>query len=174
MAYLTSYERHVDSVQPIMHIGRTRAMIEDVYAKLRHEQPVHSGSIALILAICAYVELWEIDLLSPSASLTTTDATSTILANQALSTFENACLVSHISVELVQAAILLIFYFGHLEGISFQPRLLLSRAITIARALGLHTTDTTRADSANLKTQAQIIDAEVRRRVWWHLASTDW
>jgi hypothetical protein len=149
-------------------------MIEDAYAKLQAGHPVHLGSIALILAVCAYVELWEVDQDSQPSEITSDIASATTIADQALFAFENACLASQISVELVQAAILLIFHFGHLDGISFQARQLHSRAITIARTLGLHMTDATRAESTEFHTQAQVIDREIRRRVWWHLASTDW
>ncbi|TKA31045.1 hypothetical protein B0A50_02013 [Salinomyces thailandicus] len=42
-----------------------------------------------------------------------------------------------------------------------------------AKDMGLHLTDSLHNKRPE-ETREQIIDAEMRRRVWWHLASTDW
>lgn len=172
-AYLAAYEEHVDAVQPIMHVPSVREMMEDVYEKLLARQPVTRGPIALILAICAYVELWEVHQTPLLFHSHTTRKASSILANQALYALESARMSSQVSIEVVQATILLMFHLGHVEGISSQARLLHSSAVTIARALGLHRIDAPNRKSSG-DTQADIIKTEVGRRVWWHLACTDW
>lgn len=172
IAYLESYEQFLDGLQPIMHVPSTREMTENVYIELQDQQPVSSGSVALILAICAYVELWDVHRGGSSIRSTDKVRASTVLLNQALHAFENARALSQSSIELVQSAILLSFHLGHLDGISTQSRLLHSNAITMARGLGLHLMD--KRNNPTHFGSEEVIQAEVGRRIWWHLASTDW
>jgi hypothetical protein len=57
----------------------------------------------------------------------------------------------------------------NLEGLSKKYWLLHSTAITLARDLSIHVLDhPARVRSKNL------IENEVKRRLWWYLATTDW
>lgn len=43
-----------------------------------------------------------------------------------------------------------------------------------ARAMGLHKIDTPTNKARRQNTEVDWVDVEVKRRIWWHLASTDW
>ncbi|KAK5110076.1 hypothetical protein LTR62_006321 [Meristemomyces frigidus] len=73
----------------------------------------------------------------------------------------------------IQSKIIFMFCIFHMDVLSLKGRNLLSSAITDARNIGLHMTDASRS-TVRETTQAEIIDAELRRRVCWHLVSTDW
>lgn len=78
-----------------------------------------------------------------------------------------------VSLETVQASALLAFLLFHVEGFSSRTKAIQSYGLSLARDLGLHKTDLNRDPKMHLS-QNEIIDLEMRRRVWWHLASTDW
>lgn len=77
------------------------------------------------------------------------------------------------SVETVQAAIIMTFLIYHIEGSSPKIRALMATTLTTAKDLGMHRIDDPATSRAE-QTQAEVIDKEIKRRIWWHLASTDW
>lgn len=77
------------------------------------------------------------------------------------------------SLETVQAGAILVFLIYHMEGFSPKVRAILAGAISTARDLALHQTDSPRNALQN-PSKAEIVHMEMRRRVWWHLCGTDW
>jgi len=69
--------------------------------------------------------------------------------------------------------VMLTFLFYHMEGFTCRVRLMHSSAITMARSLGIHKIDIP-TNQPQTPERADIIDREIRRKVWWHLTSTDW
>lgn len=78
------------------------------------------------------------------------------------------------SLETIQATISLVFLLYHADGFSLKVRALHGSAVSVAKELGLHRTDAPRNGLPLPKNQAEIVDRELRRRIWWHLACTDW
>lgn len=78
------------------------------------------------------------------------------------------------TLETIQATMSLVFLLYHADGFSLKVRALHGTAISIAKELGLHRTDAPRNGLPLPKHQAEIVDRELRRRIWWHLACTDW
>lgn len=78
------------------------------------------------------------------------------------------------SLETVQATMSAVFLLYHADGFSLKVRALHGSAICVARDLGLHRTDAPRNGLPEARTQADVVDRELRRRIWWHLAATDW
>jgi hypothetical protein len=76
----------------------------------------------------------------------------------------------------IQAMILLIFATFHLEGFSTRARLLHARAIGMARDLRLHRMDAAAQPHTSVgDTHPRVLlDLELKRRVFWHLAASDW
>lgn len=56
-----------------------------------------------------------------------------------------------------------------MEGVSLRYRSLISTGVLLSRELGLH-----RIDHESNEANANTIQAEVGRRVWWYLIATDW
>ncbi|KAB5530273.1 hypothetical protein GE09DRAFT_386008 [Coniochaeta sp. 2T2.1] len=74
------------------------------------------------------------------------------------------------SLQEVQAYLVLSDLLYNMEGCSTRFRYLHNRALTVAREIQLHLIDFatgTRPDDSDPLT-------EVKRRLWWHIASTDW
>lgn len=172
-ACLDLFETHLDGIQAVMHLPSVRDMVAQMYINHSAGLSLSSGAVALVLAICASMGAWELewDFLfpgSPSAM-----RVSSFITQEALSALEHARVSSQISIEAVQATILLTFQFCHFEGLSPHTRLLHTSAFTMARELGLHRIDALGSERSD-PTQANMVELEVSRKVWWHLASTDW
>lgn len=173
MADIDSWERYIDAMMPVIHVPSLRETTRNVYSRLEIDQDADSGAIALILAISATVCLWKFHVgLHDDHSHGSSQAAIT-LAEQAQKALERGRYMSEISLQAVQAMILLSFHIGHLDGFSSHTRMLQSSAFTMARSLGLHRIDAPNS-SHSISTQSELIDLEMGRRVWWHLACTDW
>lgn len=173
MAYLDGFESYAHCSVPIVHVPTARAIFTDVYDKLSIGCVPDPGSVALILAVCVYAELWQPAKDLSCSSLTSDFQVSTALAKQALTLLEQAHISSNISLELLQGAVILNFCLINLDGMSIHNRLLQASCVTMARELGLH-----RIDGPGSKfprqTRDDIIRVEMGRRVWWHIASSEW
>lgn len=76
---------------------------------------------------------------------------------------------TRLSIDAIQGIIVLKYIPENLEGLARRCRWLNSTAILLARELGLHCID--HPSNAALANTAQ---AEIGRRLWWHIVSTDW
>ncbi|RMY20489.1 hypothetical protein D0866_12524 [Hortaea werneckii] len=139
-------------------------------------KPPQWSSAALILAITASIAgYWGLGeahhsfFASPNEAMTV----SMYWTRCALDIMDYAWRTSIPDLETIQTSIVLVFLLYHLEGFSPKLRHIHGTAIMKARDIGLHLTDSAQAKRSE-ETREQIIDAEMRRRVWWHLASTDW
>lgn len=157
-------------------IESTRAMIDRVYAQVHAQRKVDPGSLSLILTLCANIGFfWTIGSHGTNFFHDKQIArkVSTQWTKHALVAMEQSRIAtSTTSLETIQASILLMFLLYHMEGFTFRVRMMHAAAVTMARDLGLHKTDM--HDRPPPTDQSDVIDREVRRMLWWHLASTDW
>ncbi|KAI1318606.1 hypothetical protein F5Y16DRAFT_391754 [Xylariaceae sp. FL0255] len=77
---------------------------------------------------------------------------------------------NHGSLEECQAWTILAYVVYNTEGCSAQFRFLHSCSIAVARDISLHLTDSLTSG----KEVEDVPTKEIKRRLWWHLASTDW
>lgn len=79
------------------------------------------------------------------------------------------------SLETMQSTILLTTLIPN-TGIVTSYLLLLSMLGPFAKALGLHQVDSKKAVAERRKPGAKVnyVELEVKRRVWWHIVSSDW
>lgn len=175
---LEAYAEHVDAIQHIMHVDRTREVVHELYHRIEMHLPVDPGVLAFVLSLCANVGYyWTIGFHRGTSIFTDNETASKVSsewARQAFLALEQARTASSTTcIEAVQASILLVFLFYHIEGFNFRVRMMHGTAITMARDLGLHRTDWPGNQKRELSRQG-IIDLEVKRKLWWHLSCTDW
>lgn len=173
MALLDSYAAQMHAIQGILDLSVVREKVNALYVALYAQDAIDAGIVALLLAICASMGFWDRHVGSSDKSSTSTGIASAFISKQALYAAEYTRLSAQVSLEAVQAGILLTFHFCHLEGFTSRTRLLHSSALTMARDLGLHRIDVPSRTKMHA-TQSESIEKEVGRRVWWHLAGTDW
>jgi hypothetical protein len=79
------------------------------------------------------------------------------------------------TMEDIQAYIHMFYVFFHLDGPSARGRAMSTAATSLAIELRLHRLDADRSSSSDNSTGVRaLIDREVKRRVFWSIASTDW
>ncbi|KAI0465746.1 hypothetical protein F4859DRAFT_347907 [Xylaria cf. heliscus] len=158
---------------PIIYEPSARSLINTFYTQLEQGHEGDPTAAALILSIA-----------STSASFFSHNATthnifaSTEEATQASVTWRETALTilddprfpSDGSLEKCQARTILAYVVCNVEGCSARYRFLHSCSVAIARDMSLHLMDsTTAADTTD-----DLPTREIKRRLWWHLVSTDW
>ncbi|KAJ5555319.1 hypothetical protein N7461_003789 [Penicillium sp. DV-2018c] len=98
---------------------------------------------------------------------------SSIWSIAALDLLEYSRRTTFASVEHLQATIIISYVIYNSQGFSPMFRSLHSNMITMAWELSLHKTDSPQM-KGQTDPQPSRIEAEVKRRIWWHIASTDW
>lgn len=135
------------------------------------------GPVALLLAIFANATgLWTARDLSRNLFYSVSEAHSQALVWQkaGLDVLDHLQQHSHVSLEATQALVILCYSVVNLGGVSAMFRNLFSRAITMARELGLHCIDSPQRLLGAATPRYTALEAEIGRRVWWYLCSTDW
>ncbi|KAL2180544.1 uncharacterized protein P884DRAFT_192252 [Thermothelomyces heterothallicus CBS 202.75] len=176
---LQDYLDHVYPLQPIIHGPTTRKLLGDFYDGLARRDRLAPHTAAFLLALAAVsAYFWQPDIgrhnyfaavkEAVDASFIWRDWASDILVNTAqepgTSTFEG-----------VQAWALLSFLVQTAEGASHRFRFLHNCSLAAARELSLHLVDSpTKADPSNRAGDENPINCELKRRIWWHIAVTDW
>lgn len=175
MKLLDYYVTELNYIQHVTHYPSLAATFNEVYDQIESFELVQSGKVVLLLGIIAHTtHVWtapknlesELPLfLSSSQARSQTSvwikATYTALnASQ-----ESSALV----LETIQGIAILSYVICNMEGVSLRYRCLISTGLLLGRELGLHRTD----HESNITT-AGTLKAEIGRRVWWYLTSTDW
>lgn len=174
------YVEHVDALQHIIHVPSVRIRLESVYDALEigRSDSISGGQLALLLAVLGHTAgLFGLGshkglmFSSPQEAL----AVSTYWVRCALDATEYVWRVEGPGLEVLQAKTIMIFSVFHVDGVSSMSRSLMATILSDARDLGVHTTDSPRCSVVRgAPSQADIINVEMGRRVWWHLVSTDW
>lgn len=176
-ALVEKYLNHITYIHHVVHSPSTRILVDDVYDSLQKGSQTPLGSVILIISICADVTYsWtpqdeESELFSNAEEA---NSQAIFWLKDALDLLDNAQRNAHTSIECIQGLLLLSFMICNLEGISIRARSILSKAITMAHELGMHRIDHPNNAGVGQPPRWSGLKAEMGRRVWWYLASTDW
>ncbi len=173
LGHFQDYLHHSSYLLRIVHGPSTQAMITDAYSRLSDGLAADPGTMALLFAICATAAFfWNKAVDHPSRFDSGDDAAEASLAWRSIAwdLTDQSPRAMSASLESVQARMILADLLYNVEGCSARFRYLQSCAVASAHELSLHLVDSPagggKEDSPTTR--------EVKRRVWWHLASTDW
>ncbi|KAK3389309.1 hypothetical protein B0H63DRAFT_537122 [Podospora didyma] len=176
---LSKFIAHVSYVHHVVHHPSLPKVVDDVYRKANRQEPITPGQMVLLLSIIASAThawtpqdvndpvLGSLFLSSAQANNKTykwVKAADDVLCFMAQNGAEAAP-----SLEAIQGIIILSFVISNLEGIRLRYRSLILKGLTMGREICLHHID----HRSNMET-ANTIKAEMGRRAWWYLVSTDW
>ena len=172
-----SYESNVDHVCRILHIPTVRSLMQTFYLRLSRSEAILPGQAALLLSIYALAAFFYPP--SDNSEVATSEHASVhlskVLSKCALDVLDHSRRNTSGTLEDVQAYILMSYVIFHLDGFSARGRLLSVAAASIARDLRLHRLDADTEFPAEKETSVRVlIDREVKRRVFWYIASRDW
>lgn len=170
---LEKYIKDVIWFHHIFYIPHLRQVFNHVYAHLNEPDKLQPGQVALVLNVIASTLFYwtELDcgLGSPFTSVSTAINQSLSWLRVTIFMLETCHRLTFFSIELLQATIGVSLIAGNVETISQRYRHLLTMGLTMAYDMRLHLTD-----HPDNNGKCDKIEAEVKRRLWWHLVATDW
>lgn len=174
---IDKYLDDISFIHQVTHARSVKRRADEVYSAIDSGQCPSIETIALLLAIFANsTNQWGTRDMSRCLFSSVSDAHSQALSWQkaGLDVLDHLQRDSHVSLEATQAMILLCYSVVNLEGVTIKFRNIFSRAVAMARELGLHCIDLPRRLLSLVTPKHSLLEAEIGRRVWWYLCSTDW
>ena len=165
---------HVNWIYHIIHKPTVRRLFDSLYTSIELGRIPDYGHLSLIttlFALSAYFCGPKSGLYFKSTEAMTHSRRWTLLAQEALSAAN--CLTDP-TVETLQSLILMAAHMMANIGAIATLRTLSATIMHTARTMSLHTLDTPRNKKLRENTTVNHLDLEVKRRLWWHIASTDW
>ncbi len=157
---------------PIIYEPSARSLINTFYTQLEqgHEGDPTAAALILSIASASASFFHHASVHRIFASIEEADEASASWRQSALTILDDSQFDTQGSLEKCQARAIIAYVVSNVEGPSFRYRYLHSCSIAIARDMSLHLIDspTTTDKSDDFPTR------EIKRRLWWHLASTDW
>lgn len=156
----------------MLHSPSVRSTIGDVYTQLRQGHKINYGSAALILGICAASAFfWDRDYPAHFRFLSEDNAAAQSHAwrGAAWDLLDQGQRAATQSLNTIQARMVVADVLYNLEGTTSRYRYLYSCARAAAYEMKLHLIDLPGRESDDSAFQR-----EMKRRVWWYLAATDW
>lgn len=173
---LDVFEESLEPALQVMHVSSVRTKIQQLYDQGPWQSAEsRTGLVTLLLAMSAHIGFW--DSLKSHGLFSNGEVAkkaSTVLAKQAIDALHCDRTSTVPSIEMIQAAVVLFFLLAYTEGYSARARELHWTALSLARELSLHKLDDIIRRKPCYLTQVDIIEAETGRKLWWHIASTDW
>ncbi|OAA80082.1 Transcription factor [Akanthomyces lecanii RCEF 1005] len=176
---MTLSQYFLDNVQylhPVFQPHCLQRVIDAVYMHPHAQVQSKVADVALLLSMIASAShLWRPQRSKCLVFLSAKEAASMSLiwSNAALDILEYSKRTTAVSIEDLQATIVISYVIYNSQGFSPMFRSLHSNIIMMARDLSLHKTDSPRKNREADLPPFQI-EADVKRRLWWHIAATDW
>lgn len=167
------YVAKINWAHHIIHVPTTHRYMETIYKDLgRAERPSlsHLALVATIFAVTAHHSLGSLGLAISEADAQRSCRKWLLLAHRAMSEANH---LTSPTLETIQAVIFLSQHLPTTPQIANRSAVQ-ALLLNSAHHLQLHQVDSDRARSLRSETGADMIELELKRRVWWNLVSTDW
>jgi hypothetical protein len=171
---LEYYFNHVSWIYHIIHVPTVERQFDNLYTKLEQNQQPDYGHLALIstlFALSAYFSSSSAGLFNDIPDQMLHCRRWTLLSQDALSAAN--CLATP-TLETIQSLILISQHLMPNIGAIATLRTLTATIIHTARAMSLHQVDSPKNKKLRQNTKVDWVEIETKRRLWWHITSTDW
>jgi hypothetical protein len=177
MLLFENYLTNVDHMCRILHVPSVRSLIRTIYLMIGQGAFIPPSQAALLLAIFALSSFFYQSYDNSEVASTEHEAVelSKFWSRYTLDVLSHSTRSTPGSLEDIQAFIVMTYVTKHLIGPSSRDLLLSTTAASIARNLRLHRLDSN--DESLIESAISprdLIDREVKRRVFWHIVTTDW
>ncbi|OAA58894.1 hypothetical protein LEL_10861 [Akanthomyces lecanii RCEF 1005] len=174
-ALLDHYTQSVDATYRILHRPTAWNMLDALYHDLNAGRTPSATQLAFFLCIFAgsvYVSKHDFQFESPSLHGHSQQALAEIWAQQAVQLLTDP--PAPPSVPALQTIVSLAHLCTQMEGLRKNFNVLSAYGIQMARFMKLHRLDSRPSREERRKNGADMVDVEVKRRIWWHMAASDW
>lgn len=172
MSLLDFYYNHLDYQYHLIVLHRTKRDIDTLYECIARDTPVNISHMAVVFSVVSVALFFQL-LSTESAEFAEVCSREAVyLAGAALVQSNHA---AYPTVEGLQASMII----GHQLSIStLSPSVsflfLHGALITQAKSLGLHVVDCLHLNDNRKLAGRDRTEVEIKRRLWWDLASYDW
>ncbi|PMD20688.1 hypothetical protein NA56DRAFT_573765 [Hyaloscypha hepaticicola] len=158
-----------------LHVPTTWRLLAEIYEDLDVQRVPFATKLAFFLGIfagSAYVSNSNLKLEFPASTRTPPLALAELWHKQ------RVFLLTKPPVPPSTQALVALMTLAHLctqiEGFSGSFEVLAMTALQIARTMRIHRLDSYHFREERKKNGADMVDIELKRRVWWHIAASDW
>lgn len=172
MGLLAFYFNHLDYQYHLIVLNRTKRDIHALYEKVIRKEPVNLGHLALLFSIIASALFYQ---LLPIESPDVAEVCSGEMAFLAGAALIQANHIAFPTIEGLQATMII---GHHLSSLTLSPSVsslfVHGSLITQAKSLGLHALDSAASSEERKVMGYNRTEVELKRRLWWDLATYDW
>lgn len=160
----------------VFHVPSTRNMLLQTYRKLLEAENPDIATYFLLFCIFSGATLIATPELLRKMGLDAGEAHAAFekYALLALSIVENTAQPLQASTKALEGIVSLMHLFTNADGFTEKVHMLRTRALLMARTLQIHRLDTVRNREQRQMQGFNPVEIEVKRRIWWHMVSSDW
>ena len=174
LTLLEYFLQHINWIYHVIHIPTVKKIYENVYDELENKQQPNDRQLALILTIFALSAYYAM----PSAGLYLNMKDARSLSQQWSLFAQELLLATNClafpAIESLQSLILIAHHLIPNVGAIATLKTLMMTIMQLAQAMSLHTIDSPKNKRRRHNSPVDWVDIEVKRRLWWHIASCDW
>lgn len=165
----------IDATYRILHVPTTRIWLEELYDNVQSHSSPPRTQLAFFLGIyagAAYVSKRKLVFQAASLNGRTQISLAETWLESAASLLTDPPVPP--SIQALQALTHLTHLCTQVEGFNGTFGTVSMLCLHMARSMKIQRLDTSRARSERMKIGADMVEVEIKRRVWWHLVSSDW
>ena len=172
---LEQFGDFVDFAHHVLYIKDARRVLDEVYRNSMGHEPIEPSYLGLLFGAFAAVSGHKSCHDDPDKMFSSRQEAFDVCKlwlRHGLDCMGISRRIGAGTLQDVMMCIVLCFLVFNLEGFSLRARALHASALNIARDLSLHKTDS--AEGREINANESHVTVEIKRRLWWHIASTDW
>ena len=172
---LDHFTKSVDAMYRVLHVPTTKRLLKDLYSDLNANRLPSTTQLAFFLVIfagSAYVSKGDLQIRSINLNGRPPIVLAETWCKQAVLLLTKPPVPP--STQALQAVSHLVHLCTQIEGFSGSFGVLSMAGIQMAKMMKIHRLDTPRYREERQKNGADMVDIEAKRRVWWHMVSSDW
>ena len=172
MSFLDYYYSHLDYQYHLIVLHRTKRDIHALYECIARNEPFNPGHMAIIFSVISVALFFQLLTTESAVFAEVCSRKTVLLVGAALIQCNHA---AYPTVEGLQASMIIGHQFSLLNLCPSVSFLFLHGAlISQAKSLGLHAIDCVHSSDHRRMAGSDRADGEIKRRLWWDLASYDW
>ncbi|KAK8162237.1 putative Zn(II)2Cys6 transcription factor [Phyllosticta citrichinensis] len=166
----------VDCKYRLLHVPSTRTLVEETYQGLiEGTEPPRTTLLLLFSIFASSAYFWTKNLSDKlQVSLATARNAFNVFSKIAVSLVDQDGQTVKPSMMALQAISILTHLFNNSDGFSTTFHLLRSMGCLMAQSLRIHHLDTPQSQHERKVNGSNMVEVEVKRRIWWHIVSSDW
>lgn len=171
MALFQYYTTYIDYLYHVILPNRVEAYIHAIYEAVEKQEPLNLNHLALLFSILASSLFLQLSIQS-STHAETCSREHTFLTGAALIQSNYS---AYPTIEGLQATMIVAHHVSNMNSHPSVSSLFVhGMIVNQAKNLMLHCTDSPRCQEERKTNEVEMLEIELKRRLWWDLASYDW